>query len=224
MKDIHTERPKAGPIPLVSPAMHCVAMTVLVFLRRSFGYAFLRPKSVFFAFSWAFTLFVIVAWNEPAIWREYRAVCVFGVAAILFYWLHLLRTFLSDINRSGENDHFSGTSHLLSLLESFGLPEDKAELHLHLWIEPAAVAIVASTLRLVASERHLSAWLFLAAACLTASEYLNFWSGTVRREKVAKDMAADAEAQGEQLGGAGAPTAPKATRKEPVKIKRNPER
>jgi hypothetical protein len=192
MKDIHTERPKAGPIPLVSPVMHCVAMTALVFLRRNFGYAFLRPKSVFFAFSWAFSLFVIVAWNESSLWPEYRAVCIFGATAIVLYWLHLLRTFLRDIHRCGENDHFSGRSHLLSLAEGFGLAGEKAELHLHLWIEPAAVAIIAGMLRLAFSERHLSAWLFLAAACLTASEYLNFWSGSVRREKVAKDMAADA--------------------------------
>ena len=54
MRDIHTERSKAGPIPLISPLLHCTAMTGLVFLRRNFGYAFLRPKAIFFAFTWAF--------------------------------------------------------------------------------------------------------------------------------------------------------------------------
>lgn len=219
MRDIHTERPKVGPIPILSPAMHCVAMTALVYLRRDFGYAFLRPKAVFFAFTWALVLFCIFAWNEPEVWSEYRFVCIFGAGAASLYWLHLLLTFIRDVKRRGEDDHYSGRSHLLAAGVS---DPERVEFYLHVWGEPALVACAGAVLRLLIHERHLSTWLFIVAACLAASEYMNFWSGVIRREKVAKDMAADAEAQTEQLGGAEEGCAfPKASRKDPVKIKRN---
>ena len=73
MKDVQV--PLAGGeqrIPILSPVFHCCAMTVIVFFRYSFGFEFLRPRSVFFAFSWAFVLFTVYAWNEPAVWAAYR--------------------------------------------------------------------------------------------------------------------------------------------------------
>jgi hypothetical protein len=221
MKDIHTERPKAAPIPILSPVMHCIAMTALVYLRRNFGFAFLRPKSVFFAFSWAFTLFVVFAWNEPQIWQQYRAVCIFGMGAVVLYWLCLLHTFTKEIVRHGENDHYSGRSHILLFVERFGVPLEKAELWVHLWIEPAVIVLASLVLRFAFSETHLSMWLLVVAVSLTATEYLNFWFGNIRRQKVAKDIASDAQAQGDELGGClTALSVPKATRKEPIKIKR----
>jgi hypothetical protein len=88
-------------ILVLSAALHCAAMTVLVFLRSSFGFVFLRPKSVFFAISWAFVLFVIYAWCEPDVWAAYRSVCLFGVAAMLLYWTHLVQAFARELGEQG---------------------------------------------------------------------------------------------------------------------------
>ena len=35
-------------IPILSPVIHCCAMTVLVFFRSSFGFSFLRPEKRLF--------------------------------------------------------------------------------------------------------------------------------------------------------------------------------
>src|SRR5450432_259604 len=115
MRNIHTERASPGRIPVLSPTVHCVAMTALVYLRTSFGYAVLRPKSIFFAFSWAFCLFAYIAWNEPALWSDYRAVWIFGFGAVALYWLHFLIAISRELYRVGEHDHYSGESHLLRL-------------------------------------------------------------------------------------------------------------
>ena len=102
MDDVVIERSSPTPIPVLSPALHCVAMTALVYLRTSFGYTFLRPKGIFFALSWALVLFDVAAWQEPQIWREYRAVCIFGAGAVTLYWTHLLLTFSSEWRKKAE--------------------------------------------------------------------------------------------------------------------------
>jgi hypothetical protein len=222
MNDIHTERSSPGRIPVLSPTIHCAAMTALVFLRSGFGFVFLRPKSVFFAFSWAFILFAIFAWNELYWWREYRAVCLFGMAAIAFYWLHLAITISREFRQTGAHDHYSGTSHALLLIRLFGISKEHAELRVHLWIEPALVLMISATLRVVFSERHLSVWLAIVALCMFCKEFMNYWYGEIRRQKIGKDMAGDAQRQGESLSDSGIPTGPpKATRKEGVRLKRN---
>lgn len=222
MNDIHTERSAPGRIPVLSPTIHCIAVTALVFLRSGFGFVFLRPKSVFFGVSWAFILFAIFAWNEPYWWREYRAVCVFGIAAIGLYWLHLGIAIARDIRETGAHDHYPGNSHALALTNLLGIPDQQAIRHLRIWIEPVLVVMISATLRVVFGERHLSVWLAFVALCIFCTEFMNYWYGEVRRRKINKDMAADAESQGESLSDTGkAATLPKATRQEPVKLKRN---
>lgn len=165
-------------------------------------------------------LFFIAAWNEPELWLWARAICLFGAASAIMYWLHLFITMRSDIARDGKHDHYSGRSFLLPLFRTPGLSVEKAEIHLHLWIEPTVAACLGLIIRLVGNERIVSTWLILAAASLAMGEAINYWA-SIRREKLARDVREDAEAQGEQLADA-ATTAPlKSTRKEPQKIRRN---
>jgi hypothetical protein len=196
-------------------------MTALVYLRSSFGFIFLRPKSVFFAFSWAFILFFIVAWLEPEFWREYRAVCIFGLGSVALYWIHLLVAISRELYRAGEHDQYSGTSHILRLLRRRGLTTESAEMNVHLLGEPATVLLFSIVLRFVFAEKHLSAWLVIVAVCMICKEGMNYWF-RVRRDKIKDDMISDAKDQGESLPDNHPPAAaPKATRKKPVKRKRN---
>jgi hypothetical protein len=220
MDDAVNQRPVPTPIPILSPALHCVAMTTLVYLRTSFGYVFLRPKSIFFAFSWAFVLAFIMACNEPAIWTEYRALAVFGAGAVALYWIHFSITFFHEWRKTAEPDQYPGTSHATLLLRLFGLPSPSAGL-LHFWLEPAAVLAVSAALRVAAGERHLSAWLAFVALCMFAREAVNYWT-SIRKEKGVGETLRKVQEQSETLSG-DRPVAepPKATRTEPVKMKRN---
>jgi hypothetical protein len=196
-------------------------MTALVYLRSSFGFVYLRPKSVFFTFSWAFGLFAVYAWNEPEVWREYRAVCFFGIGAVALYCVHLLISFVRELYHTGEHDHYSGTSHPLRLMRRAGWVPSLFEMNVHLWAEPAAVLIVALALRLIFDEQHLSTWLVFAAFCLWCKEAFNYWHHLRQRKR-----------QGDILGDAGdtveAPASdsalvepPKPTRKDRVKRQRS---
>ena len=198
MKDKQVEPPSGQPrIPFFSAAIHCVAITAIVYLRSSFGFAYLRPKSVFFAFTWAFVLFTIFAWMEPPIWRQYRAVCVFGAGAAALYWVHLLTAFLRELYHRGEHDHYSGTSHVLRIMRRPGRPQPRFfEMNLHLWAEPAAILFVALFLRLAFAERRLSSWLVLVAVCLWFKEAFNYWF-ELRQRKRQVDTFIDVDAGAE---------------------------
>lgn len=219
MDDVVIERSSPTPIPVLSPALHCVAMTGLVYLRRSFGYTFLRPKGIFFAFSWAFILFVIAAWNEPEIWREYRAVCIFGLGAVALYCTHLALTFSSEWRKKATEDHDPGTSQIKLLAGRFAFPAI-ADSTLYFGVEPGVVLLISGTLRFVLGERHLSAWLLFVALCMVGREAINHWT-SVRREKAVREGIRKAEQQGDSLSDhSNSPELPKATRAEPVKQKR----
>lgn len=219
MKDTQIKTGSDLAIPVFSPFLHCVAMTVIVFVRSSFGFRYLGPKSVFFAFTWAFVLFTVYAWNEPEVWREYRAACIFGVAAAALYWLHLLLAVMREVREKGRHDRYSGTSHAAFLLRKD--PPWQQVQRVKLWVEPATVLVAALALRWLCDERHLSAWLVFAGLCFWAKEALNFWFG-IRLVKSQKDMLDDAESMADEATPTAADQAPpKATRTEPVKKKRN---
>ena len=219
MDDVVIERSTPTPIPILSPALHCIAMTGLVYLRTSFGYTFLRPKSIFFAFSWVFVLFFIFAWSEPQVWPEYRAVCIFGAGAAALYWTHLSFTFSREWRKAATDDHDPGTSHANRITQRLGFPHIADET-VYFWIEPGAVFLASGVLRLVFGERHLSAWLFFVAICMIGREAINHWTA-VRREKAMREGIRKAEQQGETLSEQGsAPEPPKPTRTEPVRQKR----
>lgn len=192
MKDRQVEStPAQLRIPFLSAALHLVSMTAIVFLRYSFGYAYLRPKAVFFAFSWAFSLFSIFAWQEKTVWASNRALCIFGMAAVLLYWSHLTVSYVRELCGTGKHDNDSGTP------IPFGLPflrlQDpgpEAFLKWKMLAEPAIILVAASVLYLT-GERPLSKWLVFAGVSLAIKEYLNLWF-VLRQKKRQKDSFEDA--------------------------------
>lgn len=194
MKDRQIQQsPLQMRVPFVSAALHCISMTVIVFLRSSFGYSYLRPKSVFFAFAWAFVLFFIYAWKEKDVWQEYRLMCLYGAAAIFLYLTHMIRAFFGELFRGGAHDNDSGTPHTLRVLRMLGRPcTPQFEMKWHIWVEPIFVFLTGLFLGVVVKERHLSYWLVLIAPCLSVKESLNYWF-QVRQKKRHKDSRDDAE-------------------------------
>ena len=223
MIDRQPKAPDPQPrIPFVSDLLHVIAMTALVWLRSSFGYVFLRPKSVFFAFSWAFILMAFIAWHERAIWPNVRALCIFGTGTVILYWLHLFASWCSELRKVAAHDNYAGTSHALRLMKGAGVtPPENLGTKLYLVAEPAAVLIAAAALRVLFSERYLSSWLFLTAAALCAKEGLNYWF-EVRREKrrlqMRDEVEQDSESETELPAGNSVPA--KATRKPPQQRQR----
>lgn len=194
MKDRQIQSTGAQPsIPILSPILHWLAMPAIVFLRSRFGFSFLSPKIVFFAFVWAQLLFSIYAWIEQGAWFKYWAVAGFGLGAAALYLLHLLLAFSREVGRQGKHDFYSGTSHLLRLpgfSQLRGNP--RSELILHLWVEPFLALTAAAMLRAFFTEHRLSTWLVLVAVALWLKEFINFWYG-IRSEKKHEDIIEDAE-------------------------------
>lgn len=210
MKDRQTQAaPPPNQIPFISTVLHCVSMTVAVFLRRSFGYAYLRPRSLFFAFIWAFGLFTIYAWNEKTVWPTYGSICIFGILASALYLIHLALAFTSEFRRKGEHDHYSGTPNL-RLLRQASTQEGQA-LVWKLWLEPTVVILTATVLSAIQGRSPLSTWLYWAGFSLFAKELLNYWS-LLRQQKRQADALDDAGETFETMLPESEAAAPKATR------------
>lgn len=158
---------------------------MIVFLRSGFGYAYLRPKAVFFAFSWAFGLYTAYSWLEPGQWTANGAFCTFGVAAMLLYWLHLSWTFATELRGNATHDNDSGKPHTLRILGWFGVPPSPAIRNLWvIWIEPGLVLLAAFAVQLPRPNfRSLSTWLLLAAISLWLKEALNYWLQLRQRKR-----------------------------------------
>lgn len=194
MKDRQVEStPAQLRIPFVSAALHYVSMTVIVFLRHSFGYAYLRPKIVFFAFTWAFALFTIFAWKEKTVWASSWTLCLFGSMATALYWTHLGIAYVRELRGIGQHDNDSGTP-LGYLLRTTRSQEANPEalLKWKMLVEPAAILGIALVLYLGFAERQLSRWLIVASAALATKEYLNFWF-FLRHKKRQRDSFEDAD-------------------------------
>jgi len=194
MKDRQAEPSPSQPrIPVLSTVLHCVSMTVVVFLRGGFGFAYFRPRSVFLASIWAFALFTVYAWNEPAVWQWSASLCVFGMAASALYLLHFTLEFARQLRGSASHDHDSGNPHLLRLLrKQDGASYERAKILCAVWCEPALVLLAALLARWFLGSPHLSAWLLLAAACLWLKEAMNYWHH-LRQRKRRRDAIEDAE-------------------------------
>lgn len=189
-KQVQTGGPVPG-IPLISPLLHVVSMTGLVFLRTSFGYAFLRPKSILLACIWAHALFAFYAWHEPAVWPRWRGMVLYGTVASFLYLAHLLTAFGRELRRAGKHDYDSGTPHLMRLAGLFrpGLRE-RLEAFVQLWFEPAVVLLVSLILE-AGGVAKLPAWLACLAVCLWTKEALNHWY-RLRHHKKQTDVFDDA--------------------------------
>lgn len=223
MKDRQIQATGAQPsIPIVSPILHWLAMPAIVYLRSRFGFSFLSPKSVFFAFAWAHILFSIYAWLEQGAWFRYWAVACFGLGAVSLYVLHLALAFSREVGKQGKHDFYSGTSHLLRLPGFNQLRgNSRFELVLHLWIEPFLVLTAAAMLRAFFAEQRLSKWLVIVAAALWLKEFINFWYG-IRSEKKHEDIVEDAEEKMPGTGGGADVPLPAAGTRKP-RTKRPPQ-
>jgi hypothetical protein len=180
-------------IPIVSAVLHCVTMSAAVYLRSGFGYAYLGPKSIFLSGSWAFLLFTIFAWNEPRMWQRFAGLCLFGIVACALYTFHLVRAFGSELRGTAKHDNYSGTPHLIRILNSAGvqLPLEARALWT-IWAEPALMLLAALLARWPLGSETLSAWLLLVAPCLWLKEALNHWL-QLRQRKRQSDAMEDAE-------------------------------
>lgn len=200
----------------VSAFLHCVSMTALVYLRSSFGFGFLRPKSVFLAFSWAFALYATYAWIDGAAWAKHQSFILFGGGSVTLYLFHLLVAIRREWKQTGEHENYSGASHLTRLVgRSTASP--RFEAGAHLWAEPGAVLFASALFLIIRRDPIFSCWLLFVAASLWSKEALNHWF-QIRQRKRQRDMFGDTE---EEIA---PPTAtnlavepPKATRRERVK-------
>ena len=211
MKDIHGERSAPGRIPLLSPLLHCVAMSALVYLRTSFGLTLYRPRSIFFALSFAIGVLDFIAWNEPAIWNRYSALCIFAAGSVLLYWIHFSIALWREFSKDADADDFAGVSHILRIVGQRESSFEK-ELAIYLWYEPGVVILAAVFLRLAFGETQLSLWLAIVAPCMFLKELLNHWT-EIRREKIAGNMTEEAGRLGASLNDEREePAAPRPTR------------
>jgi len=200
-------------IPFISPLLHWLAMPGVVCLRSSFGYLYLRPKSVFLACSFTLTVFFVIAWNEPAIWESFAIPLTFAFAASCLYVLHLAAAVITQASKTAEHDTYSGRSHLMRAALIFS-PEanERFEMHLHIWLEPAILLIAAIIVKFWSGQAMLPVWLAVIALSLSAKEIRNYWS-EIRKQKRKTDMLGDTEDDAEDLSDRPEVEAPKATRK-----------
>ena len=218
MKDKQVASANGEPrIFFVSAVLHCVSMTVLVYLRSSFGFGYLRPRSVFFAFSWVFVLYAVYAWIDGTEWSHRRAVILFGGGAVFLYWTHLSIAFVREWKQSGKHERYSGISHLLLFKQKDEVTDfTHAEMNMHLWVEPGLTLLLSVILRLISGERMLSTWLFLVAVALFIKEALNLWFH-LRQRKRQQDMFDDTGETMETPATSNLNTeSPKATRKSKI--------
>ncbi len=193
MDDIHTLRKPPSRIPLLSPLLHFVSMTVVVHLRRSFGFDYLGEKRWFLIPAWAFSLFFFMAWNSRRIWQISPPFWIFGLATVAAYLFHLLTAFLREPTRDREDSTFSGRSYFLGVCRRLETPEWPAERLCHVCLEPALVFLLAVVVRLFFRDSLLSAWLVFAAGCLFTAEFFNYWFGEVRKPIVIDEAKKKAE-------------------------------
>lgn len=223
MKDRQIALTSAEPrIFVVSASLHCICMTGLVFVRSSFGFGFLRPKGIFFAFTWAFALYSVYAWIETSAWKEHRAMILFGGTAAVLYWIHLGVAFFREWTDCGEHEQYSGIDHLVWLRQQIGqTPGTAFENNCRLWIEPALALFFSALSNLLLHENGLSRWLLILSVCLWSKEAFNRWF-SIRQRKRQKDIFVDTEDSVDPQGTAVTNfEPPRATRKMKVKRSRN---
>lgn len=182
--------PAAYQIPVISPVLHCLSMPVIVFLRTSFGYSYLRPKSVLIALSVACLASAYIVNNEPRLLPDYGWLTRFlGLASIL-YLLHLMICAGMDLASKGEHDQYSGTPHVLRLLPH-AKRTNGAHLIAKLFIEPTTVVISGIAIRSLLDTRLGSLIVYLGVA-LFLKELIGAWL-TLRQQKRIDDLLDDAQ-------------------------------
>lgn len=195
MKDRHIKaEDTSGYLPIISPILHFISMTGVVFLRTNFGYVYLRPKSIFLSLGWAQLLFAIYVCLEPGMLPKYGWGALFGAAAFVLYAIHLGNSVFRQVLRNGAHDKDSGHPHLMDFV-----PKNKKVpvTLIKLWVEPGMILVASIIIRKVAADSWLPNWLVLVALSLWFKEFVNYWC-QLRQGKVHDDMVKDTE---ETVGG-----------------------
>lgn len=179
-----TPQTPSGNIPLISPLLHCVAMPVLVFLRHSFGYSYLRPKKIFLAFVMVTAGFAFAVWLDPSL-KAFRPLAGFAVLASTLYLVNLISGIVRLTRRDAEHDQYSGTSFLLAFAKSS--KRSKFEGFIHCVAEPLLTVGMGYLI-----PNPLGKVLVVCGIALCLKELIRAWL-TLRFDKVLSDNLADAK-------------------------------
>lgn len=191
MKDLQTRKRSADPyIPLVSPILHVMSLTVVVWLRRGFGFSYLRPLSIVGTITWVHLLFTVYALHTPTVWQRWGGFCLFGIFTAALYAGHYLFGFFKETAKKGSHDQHSGDSWLLCLLKAES--KEKSAVILQVVAEPLLVLGVALLIGRGTFSSPISIWLKWAGYALFVKEGINYWY-MIRGLKRTSDVKSDAE-------------------------------
>lgn len=161
--DPHTKAsPPREEIPILDSILHMLSMSVLVFLRYRFGYAYLKPNSLFLVIGLALTIFTGFAWTsriENHVWQQFLPFCAFGFTWLIAYCGHWFSCNVLQWLGKAPLDNSSGISLLVN------------------WYLETILAFVAGALLFYIGEEliPLGMWLMLAAIALSIKEARNTW-------------------------------------------------
>lgn len=185
---IHKKAPQPG-IPVVSAVLHVISMTVVVFLRRRFGYSYLQYISTFVAITWGLLIFTGFAWasrNENTVWQHHKWLILFTTTSLVLFFIHLAIAYFGVYLRINPHDHEAGKSWLET-----GNPSDPAITHL--LIEPLFVFSAGAVFYFISAETvMLGLWLFIAAIAMSIKESINSFHHE-RKLQQTSDALLDAE-------------------------------
>lgn len=221
MDDVHTLKKPTSRIPVLSPVLHFVSMTVVVHLRHSFGFDYLGEKRWFVIPVWAFCSLFVIAWNTPLLWEISPPLWWFGVATVAAYLFHLLTAFIREPSKARERSKFSGKSHFSPICRAIETENTPAERLSSLYLEPALVVAIAVLCRLILGDTLLPLWLLFAGLCLFAAEFFNYWFNEVRGPTVADELKDKLDAQSQKDSRNGKSDTLKPTREEESVPRRN---
>ncbi len=174
----------SGSIPLISPVLHCVATPVLVFLRHSFGYNYLRPKKIFLASVIVTGGFAFAVWHDPAL-KALIPLAAFAVLASALYLVQLASGIVRLTRGDAEHDQYSGTSFLLAFVPPS--KRNKCEGFVHCVAEPLLTGGMGCLI-----PNPLGKILVVCGIALGLKEMIRAWL-SLRFDKALGDNLADAK-------------------------------
>ena len=161
--DPHTKAaPPLDGFPVLSPVLQVLSMSVVVFTRHRFGYAYLKPASLFLTLGLALVIFAGFAWTsrtENHVWLKFFPLIAFSFTWLIAYFYHCFICHIRQWIKKAPLDNASGISFLGS------------------WPLEMLVAFAIGAWLFYTSQRFLplGTWLMTAAAALGTKEALNSW-------------------------------------------------
>lgn len=174
-------KPVADSIPVISPLLHWLSVPVLVFLRKRFGYDYLRPKLIFLTAIFCNVPLSYMVWNEPRLTPEFIDLSIFAILSSALYLIHLFVSAFALKFQRLEHGHSSGDSLLLLLVPA--ARRKRLEALFYIAVEPAFISVAGATIY----SRPLGKLLLLLAAAVFFKEFSRSWL-TSRRKQTIKDQ------------------------------------